>query len=59
MSEDEAVASAKEGKWRFWTTREKYVWFLAAKSASGREYIRAEKDWVQPITLLSPTDCPS
>lgn len=52
MSEDEAVAGVKEGKWRFWTTGEKKsVWVVTAKSASGREYLKAETDWVQPATL--------
>ena len=60
MSEDEAVAGMKEGKWRFWTARDKKsVWVVTAKSASGREYLKAETDWVQPATLLALPDCPS
>ena len=58
MSEDEAVAGMKEGKWRFWTARDKKsVWVVTAKSASGREYLKAETDWVQPVTLLALPDC--
>ncbi|HZZ25412.1 MAG TPA: hypothetical protein VFE60_23955 [Roseiarcus sp.] len=50
----------KDGKWRFWTTRDKKsVWVVTAKSASGREYLKAETDWVQPATLLALPDCPS
>ena len=58
MSEDEAVAGMMEGKWRFWTARDKKsVWVVTAKSASGREYLKAETDWVQPVTLLALPDC--
>ena len=50
MSEDEAVVGMKEGKWRFWAARDKKsVWVVTAKSASGREYLKAETDWVQPV----------
>jgi hypothetical protein len=31
---------------------------VAAKSASGREYLKAETDWVQPAKLLALPDCP-
>ena len=58
MSEDDAVAGLKEGKWRFWTARDKKsVWVVTAKSASGREYLKAETDWVRPVTLLGLPDC--
>ena len=59
MSEDEAVTGMKAGKWRFWTAGgKKSVWVVTAKSASGREYLKAETDWVQPATLLALPDCP-
>jgi hypothetical protein len=49
----------KEGKWRFWTAGErKSVWIVTAKSTSGREYLKAEPDWVQPATLLTLPECP-
>src|SRR5271166_2308715 len=34
------------------------VWVVTAKSASGREYLKAEPDGVQPATLLALPDCP-
>ena len=59
LSEDVAIAGIKEGKWRFWTAGDKKsVWIVAAKSASGRECLKAETDWVQPVTLLALPDCP-
>ena len=59
LSEDVAIAGLKEGKWRFWTAGDKKsVWVVAAKSASGREYLKAETDWVQPVTLLALPNCP-
>jgi hypothetical protein len=42
-----------------WTAGdEKSVWVVTAKSASGREYLKAETDWVQPTKLLALPDCP-
>ena len=59
LSEDVAIAGLKEGKWRFWTADDKKsVWVVANKSASGREYLKAETDWVQPATLLALPDLP-
>jgi hypothetical protein len=59
LSEDAAIAGMKEGKWRFWTAgQRKSVWIVTAKSASGREYLKAEPDWVQPATLLALPECP-
>ena len=59
LSEDTAIAGVKAGKWRFWTAGErKSVWVVAAKSASGREYLKGESDWVQPATLLHLPECP-
>jgi len=49
----------KEGKWRFWTAGERRsVWIVTAKSISGREYLKAEPDWVRPATLLTLPECP-
>ena len=60
LVKDVAITGMKEGKWRFWTAGDKKsVWVVAAKSASGREYLKAETDWVQPATLLALPDCPS
>jgi hypothetical protein len=59
LTEDAAIAGMKTGKWRFWTAgQRKSVWIVAAKSASGREYLKAEPDWVQPATLLALPECP-
>jgi hypothetical protein len=59
LSEDAAIAGIKEGKWRFWTAAEKKsVWIVTAKSAAGRDYLKAEPDWVQPATLLALPGCP-
>jgi hypothetical protein len=59
LSEDNAIAGMKDGKWRFWAVgKTKSVWIVTAKSASGREYLKAEPDWVQPATLLSLPECP-
>jgi hypothetical protein len=58
LSEDAAIAGMKDGKWRFWTAGDKKsVRVVTAKSASGREYLKAETDWVQPATLLALPDC--
>ena len=59
LSEEKAIAGVKEGKWRFWAAGErKSVWIVTAKSASGREYLKAESDWVQPATLFHLPECP-
>lgn len=59
LSEDVAIAGLKEGKWRFWTAGDKKsVWIVTAKSPSGREYLKAETDWVHPAKLLALPDCP-
>ena len=59
LSEDKAIAGVKEGKWRFWAAGErKSVWIVTVKSASGREYLKAESDWVKPATLLHLPECP-
>lgn len=59
LSEDKAIAGVKEGKWRFWAAGErKSVWIVTTKSASGREYLKAESDWVQPATLMHLPECP-
>jgi hypothetical protein len=59
LSEDVAIAGLKEGKWRFWAAGDKKsVWVVTAKSASGREYLKAETDWVRPAKLLALPDCP-
>jgi hypothetical protein len=59
LPEDKAIAGMKEGKWRFWAVGErKGVWIVTAKSASGREYLKAEPDWVRPATLLALPECP-
>lgn len=59
LSEEAAIAGMREGKWRFWTAAErKSVWVVTAKSTSGREYLKAEPDWVQPATLLALPECP-
>ena len=59
LTEDAAIAGMKTGKWRFWTAgQRKSVWIVAARSASGREYLKAEPDWVQPATLLALPECP-
>jgi hypothetical protein len=59
LSEDKAIAGMKDGNWRFWAAGEtKSVWVVAAKSSSGREYLKAEGDWVQPATLLTLPECP-
>jgi len=56
--EEKAIAGVKEGKWRFWAAGErKSVWIVTAKSASGREYLKAESDWVQPATLFHLPEC--
>jgi hypothetical protein len=59
LSEDKAIAGMKNGKWRFWAAGgRKSVWIVTAKSASGREYLKAESDWLQPATLLQLPECP-
>ena len=59
LSEDAAIAGMKEGKWRFWAAGDKKsVWIVTAKSTSGHEYLKAERDWVQPATLLALPECP-
>ena len=44
--EEKAIVGVKEGKWRSWAAGErKSAWIATAKSASGREYLKAESDW--------------
>ena len=59
LSEENAIAGMKAGKWRFWVAAEKKsVWIVTAKSASGHEYLKAEPDWVQPAALLALPELP-
>jgi hypothetical protein len=59
LTEDEAIAGIKSGKWKFWTTGGgKIVWVVIAKSSAGREYLKTESDGVQPNNLLALPECP-
>ncbi len=59
LSEEQAIAGIKQGKWRFWTTGGgKSVWVVIEKSAAGHEYLKTEPDRIQPNNLLSLPECP-
>jgi hypothetical protein len=58
LSEDDAIAGIKSGKWRFWTSGGgKAVWVVVAVH-EGREYLKTEPDGVQPNNLLALPECP-
>jgi len=59
LSEDDAIAGIRAGKWRFWTTGGgKSVWVTVAHTSIGHEYLKTEADGVQPNNLLSLPECP-
>lgn len=59
LSESDAIAGIKAGKWKFWTQGGgKSVSVVVAKSQAGHEYLKTEPDGVQPNNLLSLPECP-
>jgi hypothetical protein len=59
MTEDQAIAGIREGRWRFWTGGgDKKVWIVIAENGEGREYLKTESDGVQPDNLLALPECP-
>jgi hypothetical protein len=59
LSEDEAIAALKDGRWTFWTTcNERRVRVLIAKNGHSREFLKTEMDDDQPDSLLALPECP-
>lgn len=59
MSLDNAIASIKDGRFRFWTTANgKSVWVIIATN-EGREYLKTESDGLHPNNLLALPECPA
>lgn len=60
LSEDEAIAGIKSGKWQFYVERPAghRVAVIIARSASGREYLKTETDGETPNNLLALPECP-
>jgi hypothetical protein len=59
LSEDEAIAAIKDGRWTFWTTcNEGNVRVMIAKNGQSREFLRTEMDGDQPDGLLALPECP-
>jgi hypothetical protein len=58
LSENEAIAGIKAGKWRFWTSGGgTSTWVIIAKH-DGREYLKTEADTTTKDNLLSLPECP-
>ena len=59
LSEDEAIAAIKDGRWTFWATcKEGTVRVVIAKNGQSREFLKTEADGSQPDTLLALPECP-
>jgi hypothetical protein len=59
MSEDEAIAGIKDGRWTFWVTCSgQNARVVIAKSSQGREFLKTEGDGDQPDSLLPLPECP-
>jgi hypothetical protein len=59
MSEDEAIAAIKGGRWTFWATcKEGTVRVVIAKNGQSREFLKTETDDDQPDSLLALPECP-
>jgi Protein of unknown function (DUF3892) len=58
LTETEAIAGIKEGKWKFYTSvNGRSVWVIIAIH-NGREYLKTEADGYEPNNLLSLPECP-
>ncbi len=58
LTESEAIAGIRAGKWRFWTSGGgQSVWVMIAMHL-GRPYLKTEPDGVQPDNLLALPECP-
>ncbi len=59
LSEDDAIAAIKQGKWGFYVLQQgRRVNVIISRSAAGREYLKTESDGVYGNNLLSLTSCP-
>jgi hypothetical protein len=59
LSEDEAIAAIKDGRWTFWATSNKWnVRVVIAKNGQSREFLKTEADGSQPDGLLALPECP-
>jgi hypothetical protein len=59
LTEEQAIAGTKQGRWRFWTDRRgEKAWVMIAKNGEGREYLKTEMDGVHPDSLLALRECP-
>lgn len=58
LSEDDAIAGIKAGKWRFWTTAGgKSVWVEVVPHHI-RPYLKTVADGIHPNNLLALPPCP-
>lgn len=58
LSENQAIAGIKEGKWQFYSSANgRSVWVIIA-THNGREYLKTEADGYEPNNLLSLPECP-
>jgi hypothetical protein len=58
MSEDEAIAAIKEGRWTFCTTcNGRHARVVIAKNGQSREFLKTEMDAEQPDSLLALPEC--
>jgi Protein of unknown function (DUF3892) len=59
LSEDEAIAAIKDGRWTFCTIcNGRTVRVVVAKNGQSREFLRTETDGTQPDGLLALPECP-
>jgi Protein of unknown function (DUF3892) len=59
LSEDEAIAAIKDGRWMFWATcNGRKVRVAIAKDGQSREFLRTEMGELQPDHRLALPECP-
>jgi HPP family/Protein of unknown function (DUF3892) len=59
LSEDEAIAAIKDGRWTFWTRcNGQNARVMIAKNGQSREFLTTEMEGDQPDHLLALPECP-
>ena len=59
MSEAQAIAGIKAGKWRFYTKVQGVLAWVIIATHEGREYLKTEADGLHPNNLLALPECPA
>jgi hypothetical protein len=59
MSEDEAIAAIKDGRWTFWAAcNKRNVRVVIAKNGQSREFLKTEMNAEHPDGLIALPECP-